>query len=88
MIYCLLDAGPGGGGSAYADTGHAGYVSSTLTTGSGSTPGNSGDSDRGNAGNGATSGQAAENAKVMVSIDGGSWTTYNYNGTSQILVIT
>lgn len=44
--------GGGGGGSAYA---HASVVGATLTAGSGSTPGNSADVDRGNAGTGSTS---------------------------------
>jgi len=49
----------GGGGSGYAN---GTYISgSTLTAGSGSTPGNSGDGSRGSSGNGATTSATAGN---------------------------
>lgn len=48
-------AGGGGGGSGYFNPGYV--VSGTLTAGSGTTPGNSGDSDRGGSGDVATAGR-------------------------------
>jgi len=46
--------GQGGGGLGYSNTTYTGYISHTLFSGSGITPGNASDSDRGTAGNGTT----------------------------------
>ncbi len=54
----------GGGGSGYYDP--SSVSGSVLTTGSLTTPGNSGDSDRGTAGNGGTSGIAGKPGLVKI----------------------
>jgi len=82
-----VGGGGGGGGSGYVNTTYSGYTSSTLTAGSGTTPGNSGDGDRGTAGNGGASTTNGVDGKVMIRKNGGSWTTFSYTGSDQTYTV-
>jgi hypothetical protein len=78
-------SGAGGGGSGYDGTTTG---TATLYAGSGTTPGNSGDSDRGSAGSPVVAKDTAgNNGRVVIIVDGVTVATLTYTGANQAYTI-
>ena len=76
--------GGGGGGSSFAS---GSLTSTTKTSGSGQTPGNSGDADRGTAGAGGATVTGGNNGRIVVYVNGVLHTTFDYTGSTQTFTV-